>query len=93
MAGMSNESPTSSVDKPTDAASPNASEQVTIPGTETKGLLDAVDVLKEQLRAEFNVSLSAEDLVEDNKLCVCFKELEEKIKVIISCTETQQVAT
>ena len=37
--------------------------------------------------------LSAEDLAEDNKLCVCFKELEEKIKVIISCTETQQVAT
>ena len=100
MAGMSNENPTSSVEEPTSAAegaaSPKSSvgsDQVTMstPGMNTpamveevKDLLDALGVLKEHLQTEFRVSLNAED----SKLCVCFQELEEKIKI---CADSYQV--
>ena len=99
---MSDDNSTPPIGEPIDAASPdaNASEQVAgIAGMETKKpllwveegevkrLWDALSSLKEELKAELSSSCSATE----DKLHVCVKELEEKIKVILVRTENEQV--
>ena len=98
---MNDDNSTPPIGEPIDAASPdaNASEQVAFAGMETKKplvwveegevklLWDALGSLKEELQAKLSMSCSATE----DKLRVCVRELEEKIKVILVRTKNEQV--